>query len=98
MQWQYFCKRCGYERQGLLPVPWGIGGYAWACPECKSHDIDSRPGVTARRDGNMSDEELQQAMERAWEHITTSGAFSERKTLPDDSRDADSAAPVTAER
>lgn len=43
MQWQYFCKQCGYERQGLLPVPWGIGGYAWACPECKSHDIDSRP-------------------------------------------------------
>lgn len=40
---QYFCKRCGYERKGLLDheAP-GVGAYAWACPECGSHDIDSK--------------------------------------------------------
>lgn len=39
---QYFCKKCGYEREGQLDHPAGIGGYSWACPQCKSHDIDSR--------------------------------------------------------
>lgn len=41
--WQYFCRKCGYERVGLLDHPHGIGGYSWSCPECGSYDIDSKP-------------------------------------------------------
>lgn len=37
--WQYFCNACGCKRGGLLDHPVGIGGYSWACPECKSNDI-----------------------------------------------------------
>lgn len=40
--WQYYCRNCGNLREGLLDHPHGIGGYSWACPECKSHDISSR--------------------------------------------------------
>lgn len=39
---QYFCRQCGYERDGLLDHAAGIGGYSWACPQCKSHHIGSR--------------------------------------------------------
>lgn len=42
VSYQYFCKQCGYERDGLLDRPVGIDGYSWACPKCKSHDVDSR--------------------------------------------------------
>lgn len=40
--YQYFCRQCGYERDGLLDHAAGIGGYSWACPKCKSNDIGSR--------------------------------------------------------
>lgn len=41
---QYFCGRCGYERQGLLDGPAiGIGGYSWSCPRCgTTAHVDSR--------------------------------------------------------
>ena len=32
--WQYFCRVCKYERDGLLDHDWGIGGYSWNCPRC----------------------------------------------------------------
>ena len=32
--YQYYCKDCGYKREGLLDCPTGIGGYATDCPEC----------------------------------------------------------------
>lgn len=40
-RWQYYCLKCGTTRDGLLDRPHGIGGYSWACPDCKSHDIGS---------------------------------------------------------
>ena len=47
MKWQYFCRKCGYERDGLLAHEHGIGGYSWSCPQCKSYDIGSRPVADA---------------------------------------------------
>ena len=32
---QYYCKECGYKREGLLDQPAiGIGSYSCICPEC----------------------------------------------------------------
>lgn len=35
--YQYYCPKCGYERQGLLKYPAGIGGVATNCPECRGN-------------------------------------------------------------
>jgi hypothetical protein len=33
--YQYYCKDCGYKREGLLDHPAiGIGSYSTICPEC----------------------------------------------------------------
>lgn len=33
--YQYYCKDCGYKRDGLLEHPAiGIGSYSTICPEC----------------------------------------------------------------
>ncbi len=32
--YQYYCTLCGYEREGLLDSPAGIGGYSTTCPQC----------------------------------------------------------------
>lgn len=35
IQYQYYCKECGYKREGLLDRPAiGIGSYSTVCPEC----------------------------------------------------------------
>lgn len=48
---QYFCRKCGASRDGLLDESTdgrkldgsqGYGfGYSWNCPKCGSGDIDS---------------------------------------------------------
>jgi predicted nucleic acid-binding Zn ribbon protein len=33
--YQYYCKNCGYKREGLLDSPAiGIDSYSTYCPEC----------------------------------------------------------------
>lgn len=36
--WQYICKRCGYERDGLLPD----AESSWTCPQCNAGDCGCR--------------------------------------------------------
>jgi len=44
-KYQYFCTKCGTERDSLLDHPAiGIGGYSWNCPRCNG-PVDSREVV-----------------------------------------------------
>lgn len=45
--YQYFCRKCGYHREGLLDHPAvGIGSYSTYCPQCpgsyESYELDEQ--------------------------------------------------------
>lgn len=39
--YRYYCDHCGHEREGLLDMPPGIGGWSHDCPRCKAMIINA---------------------------------------------------------